>query len=74
MSGSTLCLYWGVQTNREAKSQAFALGSKLGIKTKSKNSLLEILYAASATDIIAKARELLLVSVHFYIFVNIYIL
>ena len=62
MSGSPLCLYWGIQKNTEAEFNAFALGAKLGKLTLSKDELLQTLYNASVEDIIKKSEELAYVS------------
>ena len=62
MSGSPLCLYWGIQKNAEAELNAFALGAKLGKLTLSKDELLQTLYNASVNDIITKSQELTIVS------------
>ncbi|XP_058794277.1 juvenile hormone esterase-like [Phymastichus coffea] len=52
MSGSTLCLYWGIESASEAEKNAFILGTKLGEVTSNKNELLQVLYKASAHDIV----------------------
>lgn len=62
MSGSTLNLYWGFQSGVEAVKKAFALGSKLGTNTFSKNILLKTLHKASATELIIASNQLGLVS------------
>lgn len=58
MSGSPLNLYWGLQPSEEAEAEAFALGSKLGVRIKNKDVLLSALYSASANNIVTKASEL----------------
>ncbi|KAJ8683814.1 hypothetical protein QAD02_019606 [Eretmocerus hayati] len=58
MSGSPLCPYWPMQTNKEAKQQAFALGSKLGYNSNSVEGLLRVFQSASVNDIISKQSEL----------------
>ena len=64
MSGSPLCLYWGMQSREEARLQAFILGSKLGINTLSTKTLLERLSEAKAEEIVSKTKEMTLVSLY----------
>ena len=64
MSGSSLCLYWAMQSRVEAKLRAFTLGAKLGVTARNEDELLQVLYTASATDITSKAQEMPLVIIY----------
>ncbi|XP_032453571.1 uncharacterized protein LOC107980480 isoform X4 [Nasonia vitripennis] len=58
MSGSPLCIVWGLQSRHEGEKKAFELASKLGITTKNKDKVLESLYKLPAADILEKAHEM----------------
>lgn len=66
MSGSTLCIYWGLQTTIEAESQTKVLGEKLNIRTRNKHELLRGLVNASAVDIVLKSMEIPFVNIFYF--------
>lgn len=55
MSGSTLDLYWGIESNAEAELQARLLASSLGIVAHDKDTLLRKLYEEPAAELVTRA-------------------